>query len=322
MLNKKTNKTRNSIFDLMRIILTIIVVNVHIRIITGIKSNFLEPLTWYTVPLFIILSFFFTSSKPLSERLKRLFVPLVFWSAIGFIIHPNLLNIKNIFLQLLAGDVVNTPLYYLVLLILFTIIYWLINKLSSRIQILIYLAIILTALFLEYSNMNYNFFSPMIEAIKKSYGRFVELIKFVPIGLAFGYLWKKINKSTVFFAISILFIMLNMAIFNMIEPLGFHYSGLKILSSSITFFSLVLGLSNFKLDDRLNSFISFFGKYAFGVYLSHYLLLEVLLKMFPAIKSLIIFNQFIFLFCFVIFCYLFCFLFDLLTFKKLSYLVK
>jgi len=31
---------------------------------------------------------------------------------------------------------------------------------------------------------------------------------------------------------------------------------------------------------------------------------------------------FIFLFCFTTFCYMFCFLFDLITFKKFSFLIK
>ncbi len=167
MSDKNPNKTRNSIIDLLRIILTVLVVNVHIRIITGIKENFLEPYTWYIVPLFIVLSFFFFSNKPLIVRIKRLFIPLVFWSVAGFIIHPNLLNAKNVFLQVLTGHVVNTPLYYLILLAWFTVIYLLIDRLPSNLKILIYSGIILTALFLEYSRINYDFFLPLIEVVKK-----------------------------------------------------------------------------------------------------------------------------------------------------------
>jgi peptidoglycan/LPS O-acetylase OafA/YrhL len=322
MVFKKTSKQlRNPIFDLLRIILTVFVINVHIRIITGVKSNFLEPYTWYTVPLFIILSFFFVSSKPLIMRLKRLFLPLIFWSIIGFIVHPNLINSKNIFLQMITGHVVDTPLYYLVLLIIFTIIYWLINKLSSRIQIFIYSSIVLIVLFLEYSHLNYNFFSPMIEVIKKSYGRFVELIKFVSVGLAFSYLSKKINNKSIFFILSLIFLTLFFIVSYILVPPDFHFSGLKTLMGSVAIFSLIVSLSNFKFNKKTNVFINSFGKYSFGVYLSHYLLLEVILIAFPILKSFIIINQFLFLFCFVIFCYLFCFLFDLLTFKKFSFFV-
>ena len=322
MLNKNLSQSRNSIFDLLRIILTIFIINVHIRIISAVKSNFLEPLTWYAVPLFIILSFFFVSSKPLKERLKRLFIPLIFWSTIGFAIHPNLLNIKNIFLQLLTGHVVNTPLYFLVLLILFTIIHCLINRLPPQIKTIIYSLIILITLFLEYSSANYNYFFPMVEVIKKSYGRFVELIKFVPIGLVFSFLQKKINKSSFFLLISIILFLFYSIILNISQPLDFHYSGFKILIGSAAIFSLVLSVSNFKFNDKLSNFINLIGKYSFGVYLSHYLLFELVLKMFPILKSFIVFNQFIFLFCFTTFCYMFCFLFDLITFKKFSFLIK
>src|SRR3989339_705261 len=198
-------KTRNSIFDLLRIVLTLLVVNVHIRIITGVKPNFLEPFTWVSVPLFIVLSFFLTGNSSLKERIRRLFRPLVFWSAIGFAIHPDLINLKNIFQQMATGHVVNTPLYYLVLLIWFTLINWIINKFPKSFKIIVYLLIISTALFLEYSSLNYNFFFPMMTVVEKSYGRFVELIKYVPVGLAFGYLIKKISNKNIYLILSVSF---------------------------------------------------------------------------------------------------------------------
>lgn len=322
MLSNDPNKTRSSIIDLLRIILTVLVVNVHIRIITGIKTNFLEPYAWYTVPLFIVLSFFFFSNKPLIVRIKRLFIPLAFWSSVGFIIHPNLLNAKNIFLQVLTGHVVNTPLYYLIILTWFTVIYRLIDRLSSRLKIIIYSLIILAALFLEYSRINYDFFLPLIEVIKKSYGRFIELIKYVPIGLMFAFLRKKINNSNIFLVLLIILFPVYVTSFYIPQPLDFHYSGLKTLVGSIIIFSLVLGLSNFKFNNKINSVIILFGKYSFGVYLSHYLLLETILKINPTLKSFIVLHQILFLLFYVAICYVFCFLFDLLTFKKLSYLVK
>ena len=159
MVKKKPHlQPRNPVFDILRIVLTVLVVNVHIRIITGVKPNYLEPYTWYTVPLFIVLSFFLISNKSLKERVSRLFIPFIFWAVTGFMIHLNLLSARNIFLQFLTGHVVNTPLYYLALLIWFTIINWFINKFFLRQKIFIYVLIIFTSLFLEYSNINYDFF--------------------------------------------------------------------------------------------------------------------------------------------------------------------
>jgi peptidoglycan/LPS O-acetylase OafA/YrhL len=322
MLSKKSAKNRNPIFDLLRIILTLFVINVHIRIITGISPNSLDPFTWYTVPIFIVLSFFYRSNKPLSERLKRLILPLVAWSIIGFIIHTKLISVQNIFLQLITGHVVNTPLYYLVLLAWFTIINWLLDFLPNRFKIVVFSIIICISFYLEYSLKNYLFFSPMITVIEKSYGRFVELIKYVPIGLAFAFLRKKIIKNNYFFYLAILFSIIFLLIFKIPQPPDFHYSGLKIFVGSIAIFSFVLSMSNFKFNNLLDDFICFLGKYSFGVYLSHYLLLELLLKIFPLLKIFIQYNSYLFLIVYMIFCYLFCFLLDLITYKKLSFLLK
>lgn len=304
MNKKNTDKqSRNPIFDLLRIVLTVLVVNVHIRIITGVKPNFLEPFTWFSVPLFIVLSFFFTGNSPLIDRIRRLFIPFIFWSAIGFAIHPNLLSNNNIFLQLAAGDVVNTPLYYLVLLILFTLINWFINKYFFRQKIFIYSVIMLLALFFEYSKLNYNFFSPMPEVIKKSYGRFVELIKYVPIGLAFGYFNKKIINKNIYLILSATFLVLFFAFLKIPTPPDFHFSGLKTLTGSISIFSFILFLTNLKINGRLRNIINLLGKYSFGVYLSHYLLLEILLKVFPKTNYLITTLPIPFLIVFMSACY-------------------
>ena len=298
-------KTRNSIFDLLRIVLTLLVVNVHIRIITGVKPNFLEPFTWVSVPLFIVLSSFLTGNSSLKERIRRLFRPLVFWSAIGFAIHPDLINLKNIFQQMATGHVVNTPLYYLVLLIWFTLINWIINKFPKSFKIIVYLLIISTALFLEYSSLNYNFFFPMMTVVEKSYGRFVELIKYVPVGLAFGYLIKKISNKNIYLILSVSFLIIFFAVSKITVPPDFHFSGLITLTGSISIFSFILFLTFLKINDRLKNIINLLGKYSFGVYLSHYLLLEILLKIYPKTKFFITALPIHFLIIFVSACYFF-----------------
>jgi peptidoglycan/LPS O-acetylase OafA/YrhL len=322
MSDNNSNKKRNTIIDLLRIILAVLVVNFHVIIISGSKVNFLQPYTLYAVPLFIILSFFFFSKKPLVVRIKRLYVPLVFWSIIGFAIQPDLINTKNIFLQLLTGQIVNTSLYYLILLTWFTVIYFLIDLLPSGLRVSIYFWIILVALFLEYSSINYNFFIPLDQAIFYCYGRFVELIIYVPIGLAFAFLKKKISNNNLFLVLLIIFLPIYVVSSSIPQPLGFYYSGLKTLAGSIIIFSLALGLSNFKFSSKVNCVINFLGKYSFGVYLSHILLLEIILKIDPALKLFIALYQIPFLLFYVAGCYLFCFLFDILTLKKLSFLVK
>ena len=313
---------RNPVFDLLRIILTFLVVNIHIRIIIGQPtSNFLEQYVWFAIPFFVVLSFYFSSNKNLMARIKRLFLPLIFWSAIGFIIHPELINAKNISLQLFTGHVVNTPLYYLILLVWFTIINWLVNKFPEKIKIAIYSLIIFTTFFLEYSRTNFNFFYPMISVVEKSYGRFIELIKFVPVGLAFAYLAKKL-KGFHFFLLSVLSFIFYLFSKNIPQPPDFHYSGLKIFFGTIMVFSLVLWSSKIKVTNNINQVISTFGQYSFGVYLSHYPILEFFVKIFPNIKPVISSQRILFLFAYTIFLYAFCLLFDVVSRKRLSLLIK
>src|SRR5215216_6660367 len=95
-----TKPSRVGTFDLLRIILIVLVVNLHIRIIAYSSPNLLERFVFYAVPLFLVLSFYFMSKYLMKERvphkiilsrIKRISVPLLFWSAMGFVVHPELI---------------------------------------------------------------------------------------------------------------------------------------------------------------------------------------------------------------------------------------
>jgi peptidoglycan/LPS O-acetylase OafA/YrhL len=330
VLNKNDRQSRNPLFDLLRIILIILVVNIHIRMLTHGQPNNLEYFGFYAVPLFMTLSFFLMS-KYFSQirlsftfillRIKRLIIPLIFWSLIGFLVHPELINIKNIFIQLMTGELVNVPLYYLNLLICFTFLFWLITHLPPRFKIFIYIGIILIVFCLEYSRINFNFFYPMSEAIKKSYGRFTELIKYASLGLIFGLLEKQNKKKIIIFGLAG-FSLISLIAFNLPQPYGFHYSGIELFLGTILTFSLINLISQDNLKFEINKIISIFGSYTLGIYLFHYVLLEAILRIFPLLKPLIKTNQIPFLFLYMTICYLICFLFDFLTRKRLSFLIR
>lgn len=321
---------KNILFDLLRIVLTFLVVNIHIRNVTHGKINFLESYGYYAVPLFVTLSFFLMSKyfsqtkltfKVVLSRIKRLFPSLVFWSGVGFLLKPNLVNIRNIFLQLFTGKVVNTPLYYLNNLIVLTIIFWLITYLPTKLRSPLYFAIIFIAFFLEYTGLNTSFFNPMGDEIRKSYGQIVELIKYASLGVLFGILVKKNKKNFVLIGLIGCMILL-LSIFNFPQPWGYNYSGLKLFLGTILVFSFVLLIDHVNFSEKINKNISILGSYSFGVYLSHYLLLETTLKYCPQLKPFITTNQTFFLLSFTIFCYLFIMFADFITLKKISYLVK
>lgn len=330
--NNTVHTSRIFIFDLLRIILVILVVNLHIHIIDGGTSNVIEPLVWPAVPLFVVLSFYFMSKSFLKERLqfhtiapriKRLIIPLLFWSFIGFLIHPGLFTIKNIFLQIITGEVVNVPLYYLNLLILFTLLFWLLTYVHFRVRIVIYLFIIIVSFFLQYSTINYHIFISTIESIQKSYGRFIELLPYAVLGIGFGLL--KTRKDLHKFSLSLLIIIslvFYILTIHIQQPLGFHYSGIMIFFLTILSFSLVVLLSPLTIYRRLYTWIEKLGKYSFGVYLFHFIVLEFLLRIFPLLKVFMLGYSISFLFIYIVFCYGVCILCDILTRHKFSYLFQ
>lgn len=331
MVDKNTNRQqRNYVFDLLKIILTFLVVNIHIRNVFHGKVNFLESYGYLAVPLFMTLSFFlmnkyFSQMKlPFSivlPRIKRLFFPLVFWSGVGFLLKPSLINFKNILLQLMTGKVVNTPIYYLDLLILFTLIFWLITYIPPKFRFPLYIVIIIVAFVLEYTGINTHYFNLTIVQVKKSYGQIVELIKYAALGMIFGKLANQNYKRIILFSLAGLTLFL-LLIFNFPQPWGYNYSGLKLFFGTILVFSFLLLIGRINYPSIISKFIDVFGGYSFGVYLFHIMLLETLLKVFPDIRYFNASSPFFFLFIYTIVCYAFCFLFDYLTLKKLSFLVK
>ena len=327
-----THSSRIVIFDLLRIVLTVLVVNLHIRFIAYGKSNFLEQYVFYTVPLFMVLSFYFMSKYFIREklnkqvilpRIKRILIPLLFWSVMAFAVHPELISVKNILLQILTGELINVPLYYLNLLIIFTIIFWIITYLPFRLRMIIYLVIILIAFYLQYSLINYHFFSPQIMALKNSYGRFVELIPYAVVGILFGLLVMKTKIKNLNLIILIVFFSLIYFITMKMSLLpGFHFSGIKIFSGTIVIFSITLFLSVIKFNQKTQSIIGLLGKYSFGVYLFHFILLEFLLKILSHLTVYIIEYSIIFTIIYTAFCYGLCIIFNILTRRKFAFLIE
>lgn len=331
MQNKNVrNSSRVGIFDLLRIILTILVVNLHIRIIAYTKPNILESAAFYTVPLFVVLSFYVMSKYFIQERvpyqvivprIKRVLIPLLFWSAVGFAVHPELIRVKNVLLQIATGELVNVPLYYLNLLILFTVIFWLLTYVRLKIRFVFYALILSIAFLLEYSLINYHFFSPTAPAVKNSYGRFIELLPYAVVGIIFGWMRLKMKIKSIGFIITLLFFSACYIITLYFPQFpGFHFSGMTIFSGTIVIFSLTLLLSKLQFASTVHMWIELLGKYSFGIYLFHFILLEFLLKIFPHMIVYITNSSLLFLMIYIITCYGSCILFNIITRHKLFFL--
>lgn len=322
------NKTSSRIvvFDLLRIALIFLIVNIHIRILTQPFSNILSPFEYLAVPLFVLLSFFLMSkyflqnnlsSSSLLSRLKRLFVPFLFWSFVGFLPNIAIFTYPTIVLQLITGEVVNVPLYYLILVMLFTLLFWIATFIPYRVRMTLYIFLLVGCFSMQYSLWNYDVFHVLSLPIRNSYGRFLELLPYAIMGLLIGTEQVKKNISLLFIGI---FLLLISFVFHFPTPAGFHYQGLVLFMQSVGIFSCVLLMRPFLLTSSVSTIIESLGKYSFGLYLFHYTLLESLTGLFPTIKLFMVAHSIIFLFLYVALCYTLCFLIAYVTRKKFAYL--
>lgn len=323
-------KTRIVIFDIARILLITLVINLHIRIITAGEPNILNQFGLYGVPIFLMLSFFLMSKyylkdnlplDDLKKRLKRLVIPLVIWSIIGFLPNLSFLSVPNMLLQLGTGELVNVPLYYLNLLILFTIIGWVLTYIRLSYRIFIYGVLILIALTLQYTLGNYYLFEPTSLVWRNSYGRFFELLPYSMFGILFGVISSSLKKPWILYtSLFSLYLICFIATLGFPQPLGFRYAGHTLLFGSLTVFSLLLLLIPLTLPPKVQIVIQILGKYSFGVYLIHYPLLELLTLSNSSLTHFITNFSLLFLLIYTVFCYLICMILNTITRNRFSFL--
>lgn len=282
-------------FDILRIILVMLVINIHREHFTGAVALFPHRFGWYAVPTFIILSFYLTSNfylehtpafQSVVKRVKRFFIPFLFWSVLGFIVNPEAFNIKNVFVQLFTGGVVNVPLYYLLIMTVFIIFFWLLTFIPLKKRVVTMIVLMFGMFYLQYSDLNYNFFSKIDPAIMYSYGRIAELLPFAVTGLLLGLLANRKTKSIHMMLLTGLVGGLYFASQATKQPKGIDYSGTLLYFGSVFIFLYFYLIREFRLPERVEKIISTLGAYSFGVYVSHYLVFEVLFRYAPASKEI------------------------------------
>src|SRR3989339_854374 len=179
-------RSRLILFDLVKLILAFLVVNLHVEsFVTGEHFSYLYYLGWYAVPLFVAITFYFNakhyyvglSSSRLTSKLKRLLVPFVFWSVLGFIFHPELVTLKYILRQITMGTAVNAPLYYLLVVFWLTLLYYLVFKLNKNTNKLL-IAVVGLSLLWEALGIKSSFAASLPIQIEFFVSRLVELVKY------------------------------------------------------------------------------------------------------------------------------------------------
>lgn len=330
-------KPRIVAFDLLRVSAITIIINSHFQVILHKGIPILSILTPLAVPIFFLLSFYLNGKYFLSNRqsllfllhrVKRLFIPFLFWSVFSFILRPELITSRALYLQFITGSVVDPPLYFLVLLIVMTAFFWLLTYIPLRARIAIFYVLIFFCFYIQYSGANYLFFSEFGDAIINCYGRLIDLLPFALIGVILSQkgiaqmetaTTSEIGRKLyyVLFHFLVVFSFIQFLFFYKASQTNVSYSGLPVFLATVALFLFVLTMKEFYFRKKfLNILIYKLGKYSFGIYLFHFPLLKVLTIALPSLKTFVYENPTQVVLLFVVLCYSLCLFFEKLTIKK------
>ena len=290
IINKKKNYDIN--LALLRIYLSILVVNSHCLNIQNIKNKYLLKLlkNRLHVPIFFIISFYYCKNLFISknitkirQRFERLLIPYFSWPIIIWILN-NLINyfykrkiinsFNDLIIQLLAGHCFMTVLWFQYNLIFITLLMIIIQLLFKQNTTLILINLWNISYFLQFSDLNYKNFSKYNFYIKYTFGRFFEILPYCITGFILSYIrlidtLKKIRKQTIFIIISnfIFFIKSNIVI----RVNGFMYQGINLYIASVSLFIVIslIPLHTNKNNTAIIKIIKMLSNLTSGIYYLH-----------------------------------------------------
>jgi|GEM_PF-3727130 len=274
------------LFELLKIILAFLVINLHIE--SFVLSNPFTPLYylgWYSVPLYITMNFYFNSDKfkvanfnlsQFTKIIQRLLIPLIFWSIVGFILHPELITIKYLFRQMITGTAVNPPLYYLTTLIYVSVIIFVLKKYLFNNPLLVFSLICLFVL-VESTGIEMYFASKLWIQIQLAVVRIFEYFKYALLGLYLPNIYESVNNKLnkkFLYCLTLLLLILDIGFESYFHPSHMSYGGIiQFTTVTLLMISMITFAKIMPLATSNNHILSL-SKYTLGIYCLHTFIIE------------------------------------------------
>lgn len=245
------------------------------------------------VPVLIFVSFILTNLAVKNDcarfihRLYRLILPHVFFSILYFLIYMFITPIsggkplfKDLFLQLLFGADFNPPMWFLVDLIVLTIMFYLVfHFCKGEIGVIACIVLAGISIYGQYSGANFYRWSGLPGYAKWTIGRLVELIPVAVLGIIFSYyeIGKRLqNHKGVVFIGSAIFLTLLYKFGFFVTCEGFYYQGISYLVIACLLSCLFFVAPFEKISGRVCIVLNKWSCYSMGVIAMHYLVRSIL----------------------------------------------
>lgn len=286
-------RQRNQWFDLIKLVASFFVIVLHIgSFVTHDTTGWGYYLGWYSVPFFITVStwLFVTSRDSLVRgvfvrKMKRLLLPFLVWSAIGFLLHREVWTWQNIIKQLVTGTAVNAPLYYLPLLaLILSGVYFVQQRIPRGSGIyFIYIVLILLAEFGGLEKYLTYYLGPLAFFVCKV----IELSKY-SAGVLYltGQPKGDIHQSRVRLVLALTMFVVNLS-FDKLTAAPVGYVGAAQLVIVMLLVEAASAAPSF--PSAIGNLVAPLQKYTFGIYALHFLVVERLTSAVPLVTPLLVF---------------------------------
>lgn len=289
------DKARNSGIDCLKVLMCYIVVLCHCwdpEQSFNLSVKVIHPVLNLAVPTFFLMSFYlcgnlFTSQnqeKRISDRLKRLVLPHIFWAVTGFvvlmlvsaIIGSQKLSISDFGWQLLGGHSYDRAMWFQIDLIILTIAFYLAIKFFNNDAILYFLIAI--AFILEYTGANHAMFGDLRKELRYTLGRIIEMIPYCATGiiLARKHILYSLGKHWIPYSLICTAIIachyLSILKFN---GESFQYAGFDLYLTSLSIVIMFWIVPFNKLPYLVRNILKWLSGYTLGIYCMHSLIPEI-----------------------------------------------
>lgn len=253
--------------------------------------QFLAWMRMFAVPVFMMLSFIFTSQlleehnkDKIKKRIERLVIPQAGWAVIYWCIYKIIdmvygLGLENgitdMLWQIFSGHNpnLNVTMWFQVDLIYITIFFLAVILIFKKNYILMLYFLGAVALVLQYSGINMVFNDIRFE-IKYPFGRFLEMLPLAVIGFMIardGVLEKIKGRKYLAVSISIFAIFMVNKYIIFTDITGYGYSGIKNILVAASFIILFYFLPLDRLPARYQKIVMKLTSYTMGIYCMHQL---------------------------------------------------
>lgn len=250
---------------------------------------------WPAVPVLVFISFLLTNiaderniTKVL-RRLYRLVLPHCFFTVFYFVVYSLVPTptatmaemteggAKSLLKQLLSGGYLDPPMWFVVDLIILSILFYGVFLLLRDAERGIIAVIIIAgaAIYAQYSGINYKVFGDLPYYSKWTFGRLVELVPVAVLGIILSH-YKIINKLVQHRKVALTISMIGLLLFHY-TPLfysceGFGYQGLSLVWISVCMGIFFWLLPLEYLPVQIRAFFNRWASYNMGVIAMHYMI--------------------------------------------------